>query len=249
MMTVVIAASTFVVAWRQWLISKDKLRLDLFEKRYKVYQGAQAYIASIARTTQVEFEAQKTFWHDTIDSPFLFGDDVHAYLKLINERAGKLHTTNRQLHRAFLPPGTVELDLEGPPPELTGQQRQQLLDDQLELNVWFEKQLHLEGLPAKFSPYLKFQDHAQSRTASTVWAIAVIVAVAGGAFLLGKRAVTATAEPAQSQEKAVVQAPPPPAALPSREEPSLPARGKSDTAAPPAQRPGAAAPAEPAPTK
>ena len=43
----VVAISVAVVAWLQWWVALNKLRLDLFHRRYRVYEATRKFLAAI----------------------------------------------------------------------------------------------------------------------------------------------------------------------------------------------------------
>jgi hypothetical protein len=47
--TLVLAASVAIVAWLQWSVALNKLRLDLFDRRYKVYDATRKFLSVIIR--------------------------------------------------------------------------------------------------------------------------------------------------------------------------------------------------------
>lgn len=85
------------IAWRQWKTAKDKLALDLFDRRFDAYKAVLAAIE--ARQDEIrkgdireqavdgwpETEALSQFWRESSDARFLFGDDVDDILDLMNE--------------------------------------------------------------------------------------------------------------------------------------------------------------------
>ncbi len=130
-------ALTFVLglllAWlavQQWWIAREKLRLDLFGRRYAVFECARTFVSTIMRDGKVDLIEQKKLWSGTIEALFLFGPEVESYLALLNKKAAELH--------AFAQTGNYEAELER--------------------MSWMAEQLRDLGMPKVFAPYLKFQD-------------------------------------------------------------------------------------------
>ena len=133
----VIAVLALWIAWRQLKTDRDRLRLDLFDRRHSVFRGAIAFVfhaidkGSIALSELWKFDAA------TADAVFLFDEDIPAYLADLRRRAIRLYTINEEGGDvARLPPDNADALYS----ELKG-----LLD-------WFAQQV--DDLPRHFQPYL-----------------------------------------------------------------------------------------------
>lgn len=80
LLTPVIAGTGIFVSWRQWRTNSQKLKYDLFEKRYAIYESAVRFIASMMREGRPSQEAQNAFLIGTQGSKLLFGKEVEEYL-------------------------------------------------------------------------------------------------------------------------------------------------------------------------
>jgi CYTH domain-containing protein len=78
-----------IVAWQQWRVARNKLRLDLFDRRYKVYNATRAFLSLVLDNAVTE-EKLAEFNLATSDAEFLFGDDVVQFLTQIRQRATNL---------------------------------------------------------------------------------------------------------------------------------------------------------------
>jgi hypothetical protein len=83
LLTPVIAATGIFVSWRQWKTNSQKLRYDLFEKRYAIYEAAVRFIASMMREGRPSREAQNAYLVGTQGAKLLFGKEVEEYLHLL----------------------------------------------------------------------------------------------------------------------------------------------------------------------
>jgi hypothetical protein len=83
-LTVLIGAWAAWTAWQQHRVARDKLRLDLFDKRLAVFEEVKDAIAAAFQRSEVDLAG---FQQAAVSSIFLFGSDVHAYL---SEVQGKL---------------------------------------------------------------------------------------------------------------------------------------------------------------
>jgi len=137
-----LAVATF--AGLQWKVSNNKLRLDLFEKRYKVYQAARDLLRLVVREGKVEFADLAAFNFEVADAEFLFRSDVLEYLNRLRRKAAHLKTTQTLL---------------------SGRQT----DDQLEKTADAEEKdlleltEQLDNLTKVFGRYLGFADIARRR--------------------------------------------------------------------------------------
>ena len=105
-MTFICSVATFflslavvIIAWLQCRVAKDKLRLALFDRRYKVYDATRKFLSVIIREATFTVPDLFEFNAGTSDAQFLFKPDVAKYLAEIRERALHLQTTHQLLER------------------------------------------------------------------------------------------------------------------------------------------------------
>lgn len=103
----VIAAS---ISWQQSQTNKNKLKLDLFDRRFAVYWAAKMLIGEIYYDLTVSDEALHTFGKKTEQADFLFGNDIVAFLEETRKNALKLRSIGRQLGRAISLQDAVKAD-------------------------------------------------------------------------------------------------------------------------------------------
>jgi len=80
LLTPALAVFGCCVAWQQWRTNQNRLRNDLFERRYSIYQSAVDFIGSIMREGKLTGDAQNAFRIGTRGSRFLYGKPVADYL-------------------------------------------------------------------------------------------------------------------------------------------------------------------------
>jgi hypothetical protein len=85
----VIAAVGAWVALQQMYIARVKLQHDLYDRRYAVFEAVRRFLDAAVSTKIVSPEILNPFVLRTGDAPFLFDDDLAAYLKQMQERARK----------------------------------------------------------------------------------------------------------------------------------------------------------------
>jgi hypothetical protein len=90
--TLVLGVAVAVVAWLQWWVALNKLRLDLFDRRYKVYDATRKFLAGIFRDGKFTNSELFEFYAGTSDAEFLFGADVVEHLAQIRKRALHMQT-------------------------------------------------------------------------------------------------------------------------------------------------------------
>ncbi len=132
---------TAIVAWtgyQRHKLTKEKLKLDLFEKRFAVYKGVQAFLSIILTDARYEIADLYEFRRTTQDGTFLFGPDIPEYIKRIDNQALNLKSTAGKL--------------EGLP---KGDERAQLCAE--ESRLLKELTGELPKLKEAFAPYLRFE--------------------------------------------------------------------------------------------
>ena len=77
------------IASLQYRLAREKLKLDLFEKRYKIFDATRKFFGKVMREGEVKTVDIVTFRIDTSDAMFLFGKDVNDYLEDVKERGFK----------------------------------------------------------------------------------------------------------------------------------------------------------------
>jgi hypothetical protein len=82
--TPAIALLAIVVAVLQWRTAHQKVVLDLFERRMKVYSEIRAVIASITSSGKLPNEKHFEFMRAVDGAKFVFGRKVNDYLNELN---------------------------------------------------------------------------------------------------------------------------------------------------------------------
>ena len=78
--TPAIAVAGLIIAWAQWSVNRARLRHELFEKRYRVYEALRRYVSSIMAHGNALPEAQAQFLANTAGAGFLFNGVIRAHL-------------------------------------------------------------------------------------------------------------------------------------------------------------------------
>jgi hypothetical protein len=93
--TLFLSVAVVTIALLQWRVAENKLRLDLFDRRYKVYEATRKFLAVIIREGAFTGPQLSEFNIGTSDAEFLFRADVVDYLGQIRKRAVHLWTAQR----------------------------------------------------------------------------------------------------------------------------------------------------------
>lgn len=136
-MTVLVAIIVAYIGWQQHKLAKDKFKLDLFEKRFAIYKGAQVLLTEILHKATSDTEMLFDYRAATQDAIFLFDDRVSEYLNEIDGKAVQLWTNHESLEG--IPKGDERNKL--------CKNNSQLLEELLD---------ELPNLKTVFLPYLKF---------------------------------------------------------------------------------------------
>lgn len=134
----IIALFGAFIAYRQWRTAREKLKLDLFEKRFSVYNAARNLVGSIVTSGQIIDEQMYSYLNQTIETKWLFGDAVAKYLK------ERLYEPALELQGLQLDSANMALS-----DQLTNNRNRQS-----EIKRAFLDELN-EGLENLFAPYLQ----------------------------------------------------------------------------------------------
>lgn len=126
-----------IIAYRQWRTAQNKLKLDLFEKRFAVYDAARNLLASIMTSGKAKDEETFKFLSGTREATWLLNAEVAEYL-------------DKQIYHKALALQALSAELEGLP---VGEERSANVKEQGEIKKWMLKQY--EVLDEKFSPFLR----------------------------------------------------------------------------------------------
>jgi hypothetical protein len=85
--TTIIAAIVALITHRQYTVSRDQMRLALFEKRLEIYEQIYKFLSDIQGLGHVEISMFTGFYDAFHKSFFLFGDDIKRYLIEIRNHA------------------------------------------------------------------------------------------------------------------------------------------------------------------
>jgi hypothetical protein len=97
LLTPTIATVGAYIAWQQWRLNEQKLRLDLYDRRLKIYQEIRKYISLIVRQGTTSTEELLTFYSSVSEAVFLFESDIPLYIEEIYSHGSALGSAKDQL--------------------------------------------------------------------------------------------------------------------------------------------------------
>lgn len=142
LLTPLIAAGVAYIAYQQWQVNVRKLRLDLFDRRWVIYQAVIAFIVAVCRDYKVKATEIGSFRQATITADFLFGPEILAYIDELCDRSIKLAALHEKYRSISDPP---------PPPEYD---HKAIVDAMAEGEHWFMAQIEQRTLNPRFKKYL-----------------------------------------------------------------------------------------------
>lgn len=125
-----------VIAARQWGVAKNQLKLNLFDRRYKVFDATRKFLAGTCEVNFSEAHYLK-FFAETSEAEFLFGPEVVRYLAEIRKRS-----IDRRRHQTAYENQQV------------GDKRNLLMDAETNELNWLANQI--TEMSKTFRPYLGF---------------------------------------------------------------------------------------------
>jgi len=85
------------IAYRQYRVAKDKLRLDLFDRRLKVFEQAYEFAGKVMMNDYPEFGDFRVMFNAQTGARFLFGSEVEDYLVRMEKVAHELRRLSRRI--------------------------------------------------------------------------------------------------------------------------------------------------------
>lgn len=137
LLTPIVAVFAGYVAVEQWTTARNKLRYDLFEKRFAIYEGARHFIGSIAGSGKVSHEDMFKYLSATNAANWIVGPEVKNYLE-------------RELYKPAVELQCLHAELEG---MLLGEARTKNIKRQTEITIHLNAQF--EQMDRWFNSYLQ----------------------------------------------------------------------------------------------
>ncbi len=90
LLTPVIAIVATYIAWQQWKTNQQKLILDRYDHRLKVYEEVRQILSVILRDAKASYDDLLKFRRAVSEADFLFGSEISDYIDEIYRRGVKL---------------------------------------------------------------------------------------------------------------------------------------------------------------
>jgi hypothetical protein len=134
----VIGGIAAYIAWRQHETAKAKLKLDLFDKRFAVFEQTWKFLSETIQSAS-ELTLNSDFTNVIPQASFLFGPDVETYLRDISSKRTDLWVIYAKMKSS----GDVMVPED--------------ISRHTELMAWFHDEAS-KGAKQVFTPWLNFHD-------------------------------------------------------------------------------------------
>jgi hypothetical protein len=105
LLTPLIAVVATYIAYQQWQTNRQKLNLERYDRRLKVYEELRKILSIILRDADASFDDLLRFRTSVSEADFLFGPEVMEYIDQVYRRGLDLHRTNEEYRSNPKPPG------------------------------------------------------------------------------------------------------------------------------------------------
>lgn len=98
--TIIALVALFITGYfarLQWSTARDKLRLDLFDKRYSYFVTLRDFMIHIIQNGTANDGHWQKFWQGMIGVEFVFNREITSYIENIASRAQLLRAKNMRL--------------------------------------------------------------------------------------------------------------------------------------------------------
>jgi hypothetical protein len=127
------------IAWQQKEIAAEKLKLEKFDRRFRVFDAARSFLGHILTSGDVDPSKEREFGIAILDARFLFDPEIDAYLESLRKRSIQFKSLIWQLQSA------------------TDENRGVIADKIARAHEDFSAEL--KALPDWFAPYLALSRH------------------------------------------------------------------------------------------
>ena len=100
LLTPVIAIVAVYIAWQQWQTNRQKLILDRYDRRLRIYEEVRKILSIIERDSKASTDDLLKFRTSVAEADFLFGPEVMAYIDAVYKRGLNLWQWSNQYRDA-----------------------------------------------------------------------------------------------------------------------------------------------------
>jgi hypothetical protein len=138
LLTLVLACLGVYIAYQQYQVNLRKFNLDLFEKRYAIFDALKKVMYQVTREAAIENIHINEYKTNISDARFLFNSDVTDYLQEVLNKSAELHMHQARLRTAE---GTAKTDI---------------IDQEHQVILWFAEEIN--NFQSPFFPYMAMRD-------------------------------------------------------------------------------------------
>ena len=140
LLTPAISIGLIYIAWQQYRTNKNKLRLDLYERRYAAYEAYRDLFIIVSKIRGCpDLEQVRKFGITISESSFLFDKDIVDYFNEVKEKINELYKYDGLLSN----------------PNLSASESKDLARKKTKIKEWFNDQTNISI--DKFKKYLSFE--------------------------------------------------------------------------------------------
>jgi len=106
-----IAACAAWVAFQQWVVARQKLNHDLFDRRFAVYTATENYLVACLNRNGGSRGDTGAFYEATRPAPFLFDKDINEFLALVMKHSINIQIFSEHVEMSHLPGWQKHMDI------------------------------------------------------------------------------------------------------------------------------------------
>ena len=137
--SVIIGSAVVYIADQQRKINRNKLRFDLYDRRFTLYNEIKSLLGSIVRMGDASDDDLMGLMRNTKEAIFLFKEDIPEYIAEIHKKANELHRLEKEIAN-----------------KVSVADREEASKKREKVFEWFSKQF--EECTEKFKKYLSFEN-------------------------------------------------------------------------------------------
>jgi hypothetical protein len=100
-LTLLVAFFAAYIAVRQWKTNAGRVKLDLFDRRFRVFTQVREILSVVLRDGDVKLDNFQRFRSETFEAQLLFRSEIMEYINEINSHLLTLSTAKEHLRGAW----------------------------------------------------------------------------------------------------------------------------------------------------
>ena len=98
----VIGLLAVYIAWQQWQTNRQKLKLEVFDRRFKIYSCAKTLLDNLAGGAKIDESDLTVFRRNVVEAPFLFPPDMSTFLERLPRLVATFEVIDQEKDRVEL---------------------------------------------------------------------------------------------------------------------------------------------------